>query len=79
PFKASPFTVVTGLYTISSSMSPLYGYNLVEKMETFLREKCTNTSFLDKYKLSIIYGNADNDNLTKIHENVYLYPGLEET
>jgi hypothetical protein len=78
PFKASPFSAVTGLYILSSSMNPVYRYDLVPKMETFLKEKCTNTSFLDKYKLSIIYGNADNDNLTKIHENVYLYPGLKE-
>ena len=44
-------------------------------METFLAEKCINTSLLDKYHLSVIYGNADNENLTKIHENVSLYPG----
>jgi hypothetical protein len=48
-------------------------------METFLAEKCTNTSFLDKYKLSIIYGDADNQNLTKIHDKVYLYPRIWET
>ncbi len=79
PFKASPFSVVTGLYTISSSMSPLYGYELSGKMETFLQENCRNTSFLDKYQLSVIYGDADNTNLTKIHENVYLYPRVSET
>jgi hypothetical protein len=48
-------------------------------METFLREKCTNTSFLDKYQLSVIYGETYNQNLTKICEKVYLYPGLTET
>jgi hypothetical protein len=79
PYKASPFSAVTGLYIISSSMNPVYGYNLVGKMETFLQEKCRNTSFLDKYHLSVIYGDADNANLTKIHENVYLYPRVSET
>jgi hypothetical protein len=59
-------------------MNPLYGYELHEKMDTFLREKCTNTSFLDTYHLSVIYGDAENSNLTKIHETVYLYPGLSE-
>jgi len=78
PFKASPFSAVTGLYILSSSMNPVYRYDLVPAMETFLREKCTNTSFLDKYQLSVIYGDADNQNLTKIHENLYLYPGLQE-
>jgi hypothetical protein len=79
PEKASPFTVVTGVYTISSSMSPLYGYELHTKMEQFLQEKCVNTSFLNTFKLSVIYGDATNANLTKIHENVYLYPALPET
>jgi hypothetical protein len=79
PFKASPFSAVTGLYILSSRMNPVYRYDLVPKMETFLREKCTNTSFLDTYKLSVIYGDADNKNLTKISENVYLYTGVRET
>jgi hypothetical protein len=79
PFKASPFTVVTGMYTISSRMSPLYGYDLSGKMEIFLQEKCRNTSFLDRYQLSVIYGDADNTNLTKIHDHVYLYRGIKET
>lgn len=79
PFKASPFTVVTEIYTISSSMSPLYGYELIGKMQTFLREKCIDTSFLDTYQLSVIYGEAENTNLIKIHDQVYLYPGLKET
>jgi len=59
-------------------MNPVYRYDLVPAMETFLRDKCINTSFLDKYQLSVIYGDADNRNLTKIYENVYLYPGLQE-
>ena len=78
PFKASPFSAVTGLYILSSSMNPVYNYHLVPTMETFLRDKCRNTSFLDTYKLSVIYGDADNENLTKIHENVYLYQGIAE-
>lgn len=73
PFKASPFSAITGLYILSSSMNPVYRYDLAPAMETFLQDKCTNTSFLDKYKLSVIYGDADNTNLTKIYENVYLY------
>jgi hypothetical protein len=79
PFKASPFAAVTGLYIISSSMNPLYGYDLHEQMDTFLHEKCTNTSFLETYHLSVIYGDATNTNLTKIHDEVYLYPGLKKS
>lgn len=79
PYIASPFSAATGLYTISSSMNPVYGYELAEKMQTFLQEKCTNTSFLVTYHLSVIYGDATNSNLTKIHDQVYLYPGLPKT
>ncbi|MCX6662348.1 MAG: hypothetical protein NTY91_07355, partial [Euryarchaeota archaeon] len=79
PYKASPFSAVTGLYIISSSMNPPYGFEFHTKMESFLQEKCRNTSFLDRYQLSVIYGDADNTNLTKIHDHVYLYPGIKET
>jgi len=78
PYKASPFSAITGLYILTSSMNPVYRYDLAPKMETFLAEKCRNTSFLDDYKLSVIYGDADNQNLTKIHDHVYLYPELKE-
>jgi len=76
PFIASPFTAVTGVYTISTSMSPLYGYELSTEMTKFMQEKCTNTSFLKQYHLSIVYGACINNNLTMIYPNVYLYPGL---
>jgi hypothetical protein len=45
---------------------------------TFPQDNCINTSFLDKYHLSVIYGDADNENLTKIYEKAYLYQGLGE-
>ena len=60
-------------------MNPLYGYELHEQMETFLQEKCTNTRFLDTYRINVIYGEADNANLTQIRTRVYLYLGLAET
>jgi hypothetical protein len=47
-------------------------------MEKSQEEKCTNTSFLDRYQLSVIHGDADNDNHTKISEKAYLYQGLGE-
>jgi hypothetical protein len=79
PYKASPFTAVTGIHTISTSMSPLYGYELAGVMEQFLNEKCVNTNFLNTYRLSVVYGECNNTNLTMIHEKVYIYPGLSKT
>ncbi|MCK4348691.1 MAG: hypothetical protein KAW47_08750 [Thermoplasmatales archaeon] len=77
PFYASPFSAVTGLYTVSSIMCPLYGYNLHGEMEKFLNEKCVDTSFMDQHKISVVYTTScNNSNLTMIYPNVYLYPGL---
>jgi hypothetical protein len=76
PFKASVFSAVTGLYIVSSTMHPLYGYTLGEKMETFLEEGCVDVEFLKKHKISVVYGECKNENLTMIYPNVYLYPGL---
>lgn len=76
PFIASPFTALTGIHTISTIMSPVYGYNLHLQMETFLNNECRNTSFLEVYQLSVIYGRCNNSNLTMIYPLVYLYPGL---
>lgn len=78
PFMASPFSAVTRLYMVSSSMHPIYGYSLHTEMEKFLSEKCVDTSFLKKYKISVVYGSCNNDNLTMIYPNVYLYPSLYE-
>jgi hypothetical protein len=78
PYKASPFSAVTGLYIICSTMNPIYGYDLHPQMELFLSQGCTNTAFLDKYKLTVLYCQATNTNLTKIHDQVYIYPGLNK-
>ena len=39
PFKASPFSSITGLYIVTSTMHPLYGYKYYTDMERFLEEK----------------------------------------
>ena len=76
-FKASPFSAITGLYIVSSRMHPLYGYNLHQKMSEFLNNGCINTSFMDKHDISVVYSTkCNNNNLTAIYPNVYLYPGL---
>lgn len=75
PYKASPFSAITGLHIRISSMHPvLYYWNLhIEDMEAFLADQCRNTTFLDKYKITVVYGSCDNKNLTMVHPNVYLY------
>jgi hypothetical protein len=79
PFKASPLSAVTGLYIVSSSMHPIYGYDLHTDVEIFLNNNCIDTGFLDEHGISVIYSNiCNNDNLTLIYPNVYLYPGLYE-
>jgi hypothetical protein len=73
PFKASPFSAITRLSIVSSSMHPIYGYNFHVDMELFLRNKCRDTLFLEKHGISVVYGDCYNDNLTMIYPNVYLY------
>ena len=73
PFKASPFSAITGLNIFSSNMHPTYGLNNQYKTYDFLNNKCKDTKFLDRYKIDLVYGNCENENLTKIYEKVYLY------
>ena len=76
--KASSFSAITELYIATSYMIPRYNEHLTDDMNEFLQDKCVDTSFLDRHKISVIYGECDNTNLTKIYDNVYLYPGLFE-
>ena len=73
PFKASPFSAITGLNIISSNMHPIYGIKRQYEVKRFLNDKCRDTSFLNKYKIGLVYGKCENENLTKVYENVYLY------
>lgn len=73
PYKASPFSAITGLYIVTSSMHPVIRYQLRDDMETFLADRCRNTSFLKKYGITVVYGSADNRNLTMVYPNVYLF------
>jgi len=77
PYKASPFNAVSGLYIVSSIMSPIYGYEYHSEVEQFLKGKCNDLMFMHNYSVSVIYSsNCDNDNLTMIYQNVYIYPDL---
>ena len=74
PYKASPFSAITGLNILCSSMNTVYRYDLHDEMESFLADQCRDTEFLKYYKITVIYGNCNNSNLTMIHTKVYLYP-----
>ena len=74
PYKASPFSAITGLYIVTSSMHPLLRYSLHNDMESFLADRGRNTTFLNKYRITVVYGSCDNSNLTMIYPHVYLYP-----
>jgi hypothetical protein len=76
PYKASPFSAITGLHIVTSSMHPVLRYTLHDAMESFLADQCRNTTFLEKYKITVIYGSCDNSNLTIIYPKVYLYTNL---
>jgi len=80
PFKASPFSAITGLNIVTSNMHPRLRIRLDGPMREFLSNQCQDTSFMDRYKISVIYNplGCNNTNLTQIHEHVYLYPGLYE-
>lgn len=75
PFMASPFSAITGLHIVTSSMHPLISYNKHTEMERFLNQNCTNINFLEQNQISVIYSPCNNANLTEIYENVYLYEG----
>lgn len=79
PYKASPFSAVTGLYILCSSMTPLIRYISSDKMESFFADRGRNTTFLYKNRISVVYGSCDNSNLTMIHPQVYLYPNPHST
>ncbi len=76
PFYASPFSTVTGLSIVSSSMHPIYEYSLHQEVESFLSAGCTDIAFLNHHGISVIYGSCTNANLTEIYPHVYLYPGF---
>jgi len=74
PYKASPFAAVTGMYIVSSSMHPKLYETLWLDMYNFVEKNCSNTAFLDNHKISVVYGNCNNnDNLTMVYPGVYVY------
>lgn len=76
PLKAVAFSSVTGVHTICSNFLPRYGTNIEDEMKKFLSDEGKDTDFLEKYDLSIVYGNCKNENLSEVYSNVYLYYGV---
>jgi hypothetical protein len=75
PFMASPFSAITGLHIVTSSMQPIISYDKHTEMKKFLNQDCTNINYLEQNQISVIYGQCNNPNFTGIYENVYLYNG----
>lgn len=74
PYKACPFSAITRLYIVSSTMHPIPGYRFHTNVTRFLNDGCTDTEFLDEFNVSVVYSNkCVNQNLTMIHPNVYIY------
>ena len=72
PWKATAFTAVTqkNIYTrIHGAPEPID-----TQTYEFLRSGCTDTGFLTKNGISIVYtrGSCDNPNLLEVRENIYL-------
>jgi len=77
PFKAPPFCAITGLYIVSTTMSPIYNYEIHGEVESFLEKCCINENFLYKYNVTVVYNYCcNNENFTKIHSNVYLFNNI---
>jgi len=76
PYKASPFSAITRLYIVSSTMHPIPGYRYHQEVSTFLNNGCTDTSFLETFDVSVVYNSqCNNENLTMIYPYVYIYTG----
>ena len=72
-YKASPFSAVTTLHIISSSMHPIYGISRSEQVQDFFIDGCINQSFLESYDIDVVYTtNCENENLTNIYDNIYV-------
>jgi hypothetical protein len=72
PWKATPFTAITGkkVYTrIHSFPQPID-----EEARRFLEGGCSDTAFLKKNGISIVYteGECRNPDLTQVNKNIYL-------
>lgn len=73
PYKASPFSAVSRLHIISSSMHPIYGISLADEVQEFFLGGCINQSFLEYYDIDVVYSpSCQNENLTNIYKNIYL-------
>jgi len=76
PFKASPFSAITRLYIVSSTMHPIPGYKHHKEVSAFLNNGCVDTSFLEDFDVSIVYNNKCNtQDLTMIYPQVYIFSG----
>jgi hypothetical protein len=72
PWKATPFAALTGKYVYTRIHAYPTGTDVAASR--FLSEGCTDTAFLRKNDISIVYtrGKVNNPDLTEVREGVYL-------
>ena len=72
PWKATAFTAITGKNIYSRIHN--YPTERDKKAKAFLDDGCTDTNFLRKNGVSIVYSQkeCDNPDLVEVRENVYL-------
>lgn len=76
PYKASPFSAITGLHIATSSMHPVIRDWFWSDMLSFLDNQCKDTEFLIRNRITVVYGSCNNSNLMMIYPKVYLYRDL---
>jgi hypothetical protein len=72
PWKATPFAAITGKYVYTRIHA--FPTDTDAAASHFLSDNCTDTEFLKKNNISIVYtkGACDNPDLTEIRDGVYL-------
>jgi hypothetical protein len=72
PWKATPFAAVTGKHVYTRILA--FPTDTDATASRFLSENCTDTAFLKKNKINIVYtrGACDNPDLTEVKDGVYL-------
>lgn len=72
PWKGTPFTAVTGKYVYTRIHA--FPMDKDQKARSFLEEGCTDTAFLRKNSISIVYTRQEcsNPDLVEVHRWVYL-------
>ncbi|MGC9554987.1 MAG: hypothetical protein ACP5EK_06720, partial [Thermoplasmatota archaeon] len=75
PFKAGPFSAVSGIYTVCSTFWPLYRDNLLSDMRSFLASNGSHPSFAEDWEIGVVMADMNSSLMHRVHEGVCLYYG----